>query len=241
MISSFEFRSLKKKHLSVTSNYLYQKRDSLEGNDWTQTVTYAPDRIQEETMKFMEVNKDKPFFAYVPLVLPRAEIISPNDSIFAIYDGSFKEKPSTVDNKYTSNYGTDIVSHEYASVKKPRATYASMVIRIDDYVGEIIDKVNELGIADNTIIMFTSDNGPSPEGGSDPDFFNSNGDFKGYKRDLYEGGIRAPFIVSWPNKAKEGSITNHVSAFWDIVPTISEIIEAKLLKILMGFHYYQHC
>ncbi|MBJ2173616.1 arylsulfatase [Aureibaculum sp. A20] len=204
-----------------------QEIDSLEGNDWTNKVTYAPDKIQEHRLKFIEDNKDKPFFAYISLVLPHAEIISPNDSIFKLFDGKFKETPYTVDNKYTSDYGPDIVLHEYASVEKPLATYASMITRIDAYVGQIIDKVNELGLAENTIIMFASDNGPSPEGGTNPDFFNSNGKFRGYKRDLYEGGIRAPFIVVWPNKVNEGSISNHVSAFWDVLPTITEITNAK--------------
>ena len=204
-----------------------QEIDSLEGNDWTNKVTYAPDVIQQKRLQFLEDNKDKPFFAYIPLVLPHAEIISPNDSIFKLYDGKFKETPYTVDNKYTSDYGPNIVKHHYASVEKPLATYASMVTRIDAYVGEIIDKINELGLAESTIIMFASDNGATTLGGANPDFFRSNADFRGYKRDLYEGGIRAPLIVVWPNKVKEGSISNHVSAFWDVLPTITEITNAE--------------
>lgn len=204
-----------------------QKRDSLKGNDWSHKVTYSPDKIRDHRLQFLEDNKDKPFFAYVPLVLPHAEIISPNDSIFKMYDGKFKETPYTVDNKYTSDYGKDIVTYEYASVEKPLATYASMITRIDAYVGEIIDKVEELGLTDNTIIMFASDNGPSPEGGTSPDFFDSNSKFRGYKRDLYEGGIRAPFIAVWPNKIKEGVVTDHVSTFWDVLPTITEITNTK--------------
>ena len=214
-----------------------QKRDSLKGNDWTHTVTYAPDKIQEHRLQFIEQNKNKPFFAYIPLVLPHAEIISPNDSIFKMYDGKFKEIPYTVDNKYTSDYGPDIVHYEYASVKKPKATYASMITRIDAYVGQIVDKVNKLGIAENTIIMFASDNGPSSEGGTNPDFFNSNSHFRGYKRDLYEGGIRTPFIVVWPNKVAEGSETNHVSAFWDVLPTLSAITNSKTPDNIDGISF----
>ena len=214
-----------------------QKRDSLEGNDWTNKVTYAPDKIQEHRLQFILKNKDKPFFAYIPLVLPHAEIISPNDSIFKLYDGKFKETPYTEDNKYTSDYGPDIVPHEYASVEKPLATYASMITRIDAYVGQIIDKVEELGLSENTIIMFTSDNGPSPEGGTNPDFFDSNSKFRGYKRDLYEGGIRAPFLVVWPNKIKEGTVTNHVSTFWDVLPTITEITSTKNPKNIDGISF----
>ena len=214
-----------------------QKRDSLQGNDWTHKVTYAPDIIQKHRLQFIDNNKNKPFFAYIPLVLPHAEIISPNDSIFKKYDGKFKEIPYTVANKYTSDYGPDIVLHEYASVEKPLATYASMITRIDAYVGQIIDKVDELGLTENTIIMFTSDNGPSPEGGTNPDFFNSNSHFRGYKRDLYEGGIRAPFLVVWPHKIKEGSVTNHISSFWDVLPTLTEIANIKNPKNIDGISF----
>ncbi|MDO6760985.1 arylsulfatase [Tamlana sp. 2_MG-2023] len=214
-----------------------QTRDSLEGNDWTKKVTYAPDTIQEHRLQFLEDNKDKSFFAYIPLVLPHAEIISPHDSIFKLYDGKFKETSYTIDNKYTSDYGPDIVPHEYASVEKPLATYASMITRIDTYVGQIIDKVNELGLSENTIIMFSSDNGPSPEGGTNPNFFNSNAEFKGFKRDLYEGGIRAPFIVVWPNKVKEGSVTNHISTFWDVLPTLTELTDSKTPENIDGISF----
>ena len=161
------------------------------------------------------------------MVLPHAEIISPKDSIFELYNGKFNETPYTIDNEYTSDYGPDIVLHEYASVEKPKATYASMISRIDAYVGQIIEKVNELGLSENTIIMFASDNGATTLGGANPDFFKSNADFRGYKRDLYEGGIRAPFLVVWPHKVKPGSVSNHVSTFWDVLPTITEITKSK--------------
>ncbi|WP_281990630.1 arylsulfatase [Aquimarina aggregata] len=200
-----------------------QKQVSLKGNDWTNTVTYAPDVIQDETLKFLEQNKDTPFFVYVPLVLPHAEIISPNDSIYNLYKGKFKETPFTVDNKYTSDYGPDIVKKEYTSQDDPLATYATMVTRMDYYIGQIVAKVEELGISENTIIMFASDNGPYIEGGGNPSFFNSTAGLKGVKRDLYEGGIRSPFIVAWPGKIKENSITDHISAFWDMMPTLSEL------------------
>lgn len=215
-----------------------QEIDSLEGNDWINKVTYAPDKIQEHGLKFIEENKDRPFFAYIPMNLPHAEIISPNDSIFKMYDGKFKEVSYTEDNKYTSDYGPNIVLREYAPVEKPKATYASMVTRIDTYVGQIIDKVNELGLADNTIIMFSSDNGPSPEGGTNPDFFNSSAEFRGYKRDLYEGGIRAPFLVVWPNKVKPGSVSDHISTFWDVLPTIADITGAKKPSNIDGISFF---
>ena len=214
-----------------------QKIDSLEGNDWTHKVTYSPDKIRDHRLQFLEDNKDKPFFAYVPLVLPHVELISPNDSIFKMYDGKFKETPYTADNKYTSDYGPNIVTYEYSPCDKPKATYASMVTRIDAYVGEIIAKIEELGLTNNTIIMFASDNGPSPEGGTNPDFFDSNSKFRGYKRDLYEGGIRAPFIAVWPTKIAAGSVTDHVSTFWDVLPTITEITNTKNPKEIDGISF----
>jgi arylsulfatase A-like enzyme len=98
-----------------------------------------------------------------------------------------------------------------------------MVSLLDKQVGEVLAKVKELGIEDNTIIMFTSDNGPHKEGGADPDFFDSNQKFRGYKRDLYEGGIRVPMLVKWANQIQAGSTSNHISAFWDIMPTLADI------------------
>jgi arylsulfatase A-like enzyme len=207
-----------------------QEKVLLEGNDWEHKVTYAPDEIQKQTFKFLEDNKDKPFFAYVPYVLPHAELISPDDAIFKKYDGKFEEIPYTEDNAYTSDYGPNIVHKEYCPQPKPHAAYASMVSRLDTYVGQIMDKLEALGIADNTIIMFASDNGPHEEGGADPEFFNSAGGLRGVKRDLYEGGIRSPFIAVWPNKIKAGSVSSHASAFWDMMPTYADIAGVEVPK-----------
>jgi arylsulfatase A len=90
-------------------------------------------------------------------------------------------------------------------------------------VGQIVSTLEELGIAENTIVMFTSDNGPHMEGGADPTFFNSSGGLRGVKRDLYEGGIRVPFLVSWPGTVKAGQVSDHISAFWDVLPTVGEL------------------
>lgn len=214
-----------------------QEIDSLAGNDWTNTQTYAQDKIQEATLNFIEDNKEKPFFAYVPFVLPHAELISPQDSILAKYKGKFKEVPFTAGDKYSSDYGPNIVEYKYCTQEIPYAVFASMVDRMDVYVGQIVAKVKELGLEKNTIIMFTSDNGPHDAGGSNPTFFNSSAGFKGIKRDLYEGGIRAPFIVSWPNKIKSGTTTNHVSAFWDVMPTLAEIADLPLPKTTDGISF----
>ena len=125
----------------------------------------------------------------------------------------------------------------YASQDESHAAFAAMVDLLDQQVGEIMAKVTELGIADNTIIIFTSDNGPHKEGGADPKYFNSNGVLKGTKRDLYEGGIRVPMIAKWPGKIKAGSKSNHISAFWDVFPTFANITGVEIPDNIDGISF----
>lgn len=198
----------------------------LEGNDWTSTESYAPDVIQQQIIDFIRKNKDTAFFAYVPMVIPHAELIVPDDEIFRKYLGVFPETPYM--GRPGADYGPDMKISMYCSQANPHATFAAMVHRLDSHVGEIVQVLEELGLRENTLIMFSSDNGPHLEGGADPDFFNSNGGLRGYKRDLYEGGIRVPFIVSWPGTIQKESISDHPSAFWDLLPTLAE---------LCGFEY----
>ena len=112
-----------------------------------------------------------------------------------------------------------------------------MIKELDDYVGEILKKLKELNLEKNTIVVFASDNGPHLEGGADPVFFNSNGGLRGFKRDLYEGGIRTPMLVKWPGKIKAGYSSDHISAFWDVFPTFAEITGAKLPEGLDGISF----
>ena len=119
----------------------------------------------------------------------------------------------------------------------PAAQFAGMMTALDEGVGQILDLLKELGIDDNTIVMLSSDNGPHKEGGHMPDFFDSNGPLKGYKRDLYEGGIRAPLIARWPGKIKPGSISDHISAHWDIFPTLCEVAGRKIPAKLDGISF----
>ncbi|WP_366183996.1 arylsulfatase [Flavobacterium ovatum] len=217
--------------------YLWHNKEKvfLKGNDYIQKVTYAPDEIQKATLDFITKNKKKPFFAYVPFVLPHAEIISPEDAVFNKFKGKFKEdKPFKLPHNYLSDYGPNIDETKYASQLAPHAVYATMVTRLDIYVGEIMAKLDELGIADNTLVIFTSDNGPANEGGADPDFFNGTAGLRGVKRDLYEGGIRAPFIAVWPNKIKAGITSDVISAFWDMKPTFAAIVGEKKIGVTDG-------
>ncbi len=214
----------------------------LEGNDWTNKAVYAPDVIQEKTLEFIRNHKEGPFFAYIPSLIPHAETIAPEDSILNLYDGKFEETPWGIDNTgnhYQGNdYGAEnFVIEGYAPVLNPRASFAAMVTRLDHQVGEIIDLLDELGLTENTLVIFTSDNGPHTEGGADPDFFNSNGIFRGYKRDLYEGGIRVPMLASWPGKIAPNTQTDHPSAFWDVYPTLVEIAGAEIPDHIDGISF----
>lgn len=202
-----------------------QNKEKLTGNKGNTTQTYAPELIHQKALSFLEENKDAPFFMFYPSVIPHAELVAPK-KYMAKYRGRFLPEK-----KYARKKGGYSVGG-YNSQEESHAAFAAMVNVLDDQVGEIMDKVHELGIAENTLILFTSDNGPHKEGGADPDYFDSNGPLKGYKRDLYEGGIRVPMMAYWPSKIQPGSTTNHPSAFWDFFPTAIEI--AGINKDVVG-------
>ncbi|MEA4915984.1 arylsulfatase [Proteiniphilum sp.] len=189
-------------------------------NENGQFGAYSQDLIQAKTLEFIDNHGKDPFFLFVPIVLPHAELVVPEDSIIRNLRGKFDEKPY----KGTDS-GPAFRKGGYMSQEYPRATHAAMVKRIDAYVGQIIGKLKEKGVYDNTLIIFTSDNGPHREGGADPDFFNSNGVYRGYKRDLYEGGIRVPTIISWHGKIASGKESNFTFAFWDYMPTFAELLK----------------
>lgn len=184
--------------------------------------SYSADLIHEEALKFMEasVKDGKPFFLWYPTTIPHAELIVPQDSIIAKFRGMYPETPYVGQDQGHPRFRIG----GYCSQEYPHATFAAMVTRLDVYVGQIVAKLKELGVYDNTIIIFSSDNGPHLEGGADPDFFNSNGPWRGYKRDLYEGGIRVPMVVQWPGHIKEGGETDFMCSFWDMMPTFRSIL-----------------
>lgn len=195
---------------------------NLPGNDWLNKVVYAPDTIHKRALDFIDRNHQQPFFLYCAYTIPHAEIIVPSDSILNLYKGKFAETPRT-----GSDYiGPGTSKTAYCSQEYPRATFAAMIARFDWYVGQIMAKLDEYGLSENTLIMFTSDNGPHQEGGADPTFFNSSGGFRGIKRDLYDGGVRVPFIAKWPGKITPGTVSEHISAQWDVLPTFKEIINS---------------
>jgi arylsulfatase A-like enzyme len=214
----------------------FQKVD-LPGNDWTTRGDFAPDVIQERTLEFIEKNQDKPFFLFMPIVMPHAELAAPDDEILAKYKTKFPNETAYVAKSKGADYGPEMAIPAYQSQPYPHATFAAMVARIDRYVAEVVEKLDELGLSENTSIIFASDNGAHQEGGADPDFFDSNGVFRGHKRDLYEGGIRTPMIAYWPGKIKAGSESDQSFAFWDLLPTFAELAGIKPEKETDGISF----
>jgi len=181
---------------------------------------YAPDLIHEKALSFLEeaVSSGKPFFLWYPTTIPHAELLVPQDSIFQRFKGRYPETPY-----HGIDEGIYFRKGGYCSQEYPHATFAAMVTRLDAYVGDLVRHLKELGVYDNTLILFSSDNGPHQEGGADPDFFDSNGPWRGYKRDVYEGGIRVPMIVSWKGHVQAATESNLACSFWDLMPTFREL------------------
>lgn len=205
---------------------------ALENNQGLKKGTYAPELIHQKAIKFLERNKQNPFFLFYPTIIPHAELFAPEEYMKQFF-GKYPETKSFQGVDDGENYKKG----KYGSQKYPRAAYAAMVKLLDDQVGELIHKVKELGLEENTIFIFTSDNGPHREGGNDPDFFDSNGKFRGYKRDLFEGGIRVPMIVKWPNQIQPNTKTNHISAFWDVLPTMADVLNFDLQTPTNGISF----
>jgi arylsulfatase A-like enzyme len=176
---------------------------------------YAPDLINEQARQFLRDHKDGPFFLYYPTTVPHLALQVPEDSLRE-YLGKFPEEP------YVGGRG-------YLPHRTPRAAYAAMVTRLDREIGRLIDLVEELGLTERTIFVFTSDNGPLYDraGGTDTDFFGSAGEFRGRKGSLYEGGIRVPCIVRWKGQIAPGTESSRVTGFEDWLPTLLELIGAK--------------
>jgi arylsulfatase A-like enzyme len=214
--------------------HLWDNNDSipLTENSGFQKGVYGPELIHNETLAFIEENKDNPFFLYVASIIPHAELVAP-EAIMEKYRGKFLPEKEYKGTDKGANYRLG----PYESQKESHAAFVAMIEILDTQVGEIMEKVKALGIENNTIIVFTSDNGPHTEGGADPEYFDSNGPLKGTKRDLYEGGIRVPMIVKWPAKIEANTKSEHISAFWDIFPTFAEIAGAEVSDGLDGISF----
>jgi arylsulfatase A len=207
--------------------YLWRndKKEPLPGNDGKSATggTYAQDKFTEEAVKFIDAHKDGPFFLYLPFTIPHLSIQVPESSL-AMYKGKIPEKAYTHTTKGYFKHAT------------PREAYAAMITHMDTAVGTVIDELKKLGLADNTLVIFTSDNGPPWErlGGTDSDFFQSAGPLRGRKGTAYEGGIREPFIAYWPGKIVDGQVSNFVGGFQDVLPTLCELAGAEVPKNIDG-------
>ncbi len=189
---------------------------------------YSPDLMFEEITQFVDENKDHLFFLYWATPIPHLPLQVPQDWI-DYYIKKFGDEEPFIKGDY-------YYPHRY-----PRAAYAAMVSYLDDQTGKLVQQLKNLGIYENTLIIFTSDNGPSYLGGTDSPWFNSGGPFRceyGFgKGFLHEGGIRVPMIASWPAVIKAGQVTHHISAFWDIMPTLSEIAGVEIPDFTDGISF----
>ncbi len=186
---------------------------------------FSNDLFTEEAIDFVDRNKEKPFFLYLAYTTPHAEMLLPESPIFDSYKGKVEEQAfiqkGTLDT-------TDNNRGAYRSQEYPASAYAAQISHLDSCIGEIVKKIEALGLSEETIFMFSSDNGPHSEGGANPNYFNSSGPLMGKKRDLYEGGIRVPFIVKWDGHIKPKTVSDLASAFWDIFPTIEDLAGIKV-------------
>jgi len=187
----------------------------LEGN--TRGLTgkhYAPQAIADELLKFIRANKDRPFFAYYPTVIPHLALQAPQEDVDA-YKGQWPETPYE---------GKSYLPHP-----TPRACYAAMISFLDKQVGRVMELLEQEGLDDNTIVFFTSDNGTTYlKGQVDYEFFESVGPLRGLKGALYEGGIRMLMIARWPGKIKAGAVSGYLGAHYDVLATLADLAGAEV-------------
>lgn len=187
---------------------------AMHGEDYKNRKDYSADLIHQRAMQWIEKQTpDKPFFGIFTYTLPHAELAQPEDSIFKAYQGNFCIEKT---------YGGDAGSR-YNPTDCAHQQFAAMVTRLDAYVGEVLDLLRAKGLDKNTLVFFTSDNGPHTEGGGDPDYFNTEKLLRGTKRSTTEGGIRVPFIAWWPGQVEAGTVNDHQLAFYDLMPTLCDI------------------
>lgn len=189
---------------------------------------YAPELMLEEALGFVRENKESPFFLYFASPIPHVPLQAPESWVEYYQEKLGPEDP------YLGNKG-------YFPNRTPRATYAAMVSYLDEQVGDIVSELKELGLYENTLILFSSDNGPTYNGGSDSAYFESASPFKseyGWAKGFStEGGIRVPMIASWEGMIKGGRTSQHVSAFWDVLPTLCELSGARVPSDVDGLSF----
>jgi arylsulfatase A len=208
-------------------DHLWENHERIDfKNNPEERTVYSADAIHQKAIAYInQQNGKKPFFVYLPYTLPHADLDVPHDSTYNYYVKAFNDFPDTTAKSKTPNKFYEPYRH---------AALAAMISRLDKYVGEITAVVDKKGMAKNTLIIFTSDNGPHKEDGNEPNYFNSNGGFRGIKRDLYEGGIREPFVARWPGKISAGTKTDVPAILYDLYPTFLQLANAKIPSNLDG-------
>jgi len=190
--------------------------------------TYSSDVMFNEMIHFIEEGGEDPFFFYWASPIPHVALQAPQRWVDYYVEKFGDEEP------YTGDKG-------YFPTRYPHATYAAMVSYLDERVGELVKTLKEQGMYENTLIIFSSDNGPTFNGGTDSPWFNSGGPFKSErgwgKAFLHEGGIRVPMIASWPGQIAPGSESGHISAFWDLLPTLCEVAGVEPPADVDGISY----
>jgi arylsulfatase A-like enzyme len=181
----------------------------------TEKNTYSHDPIMAAALDFVEKNHQRPFFLYLPVTIPHA-------------------------NNEAGDAGMEVPSlgiYADRDWPEPEKGRAAMISYLDTGIGQLMQKLKDLGIDERTVVFFSSDNGPHNEGGSKSAFFNSSGSLRGSKRYLYEGGIRVPMIVRWVGVIEAGSVSEHVGAFWDFMPTAADLAGTEAPKQIDGISF----
>ncbi len=188
------------------------------GPDYQKRPQYSADMIHEKAMEWLDNHDGKqPFFGVFTYTLPHAELVQPEDSLLNEYKAKFDP-----DKVFKGSEGS-----RYNAITHTHAQFAAMITRLDYYVGEVLKKLKEKGLDENTLVIFSSDNGPHEEGGADPTFFGRDGKLRGLKRQCHEGGIRIPFIARWPGRVPAGEVNDHICAFYDLMPTFCDVAGIK--------------
>ena len=199
-----------------------RQREALAGNDRVLSGSqYSQDLFIREAKQFIRQNRSRSFFLFLPFTIPHLSIQVPEESL----------------NEYRGNIPEEPYNHRsYLEHPFPRAAYAAMISHMDRGIGEILSLLSELGLEKDTLVLFSSDNGPAYDrlGGTDSDFFQSAGPFRGFKGSVYEGGIRVPLIARWPGHVTRGTISEQACAFWDVFPTLCDVTGASAPEGLDG-------
>ena len=197
--------------------------------------TYVHDIIMNNALQFMERNakEGRPFFCYIPTAIPHAAMHAPSE----LHQKWRKRLPQFdhIIGKYRIHRGDG--SDSVPDVVNPIAGFAAMLEHLDNQVSDILALLDYYDIDDQTLIIFSSDNGAHREGGHRPEFWNSTASLRGMKRDMHEGGIRTPMLARWPGVISPGTTTNHLSAFQDVLPTMAELVEQPLPKQADGISF----